>query len=120
MSNEKLADTQEPVFFIEVQGDDWIQAGRIPGSTFDFSNLPDGIVNLYAAQPAPQERRQDDGWIDFNERVPDKLTPVIVMYAGGEMWAAIWSGEYWDDGLDSDEVRNITHWRPMPPMPDQE
>ncbi|HCP1227791.1 TPA: DUF551 domain-containing protein [Escherichia coli] len=67
-----------------------------------------------------QERRQDDGWIDFNESVPDKLTPVIVMYADGNKWAAIWSGEYWDDGLDSDEVINITHWRPMPPTPDWE
>lgn len=44
----------EPVFFIEVEGDDWIQAGRIPGSTFDFNNLPDGINKLYATpQPAP-------------------------------------------------------------------
>lgn len=40
-----------PVFFIEVDGDDWVQAGRLPGS--DFSNPPDGIVNLYAAPPAP-------------------------------------------------------------------
>ncbi|HDC1597083.1 TPA: hypothetical protein O7V39_003432 [Salmonella enterica] len=43
----------KPVFFIEVEGDDWIQAGRIPGSTFDFNNLPDGINTLYAAPPAP-------------------------------------------------------------------
>lgn len=27
--------TAEPVFYIEVEGDDWTQAGRIPGSTFD-------------------------------------------------------------------------------------
>lgn len=45
---------QEPVFFIEVEGDDWIQAGRIPGSTFDFNNLPDGINKLYAAPQLPQ------------------------------------------------------------------
>ncbi|EAN1667254.1 molecular chaperone DnaJ [Salmonella enterica] len=57
----------EPVFFIEVEGDDWIQAGRIPGSTFDFSNLPDGINKLYAAPPAPVI--QDD-WV----MVPKKLT----------------------------------------------
>lgn len=44
----------EPVFFIEVDGDDWIQAGRIPGSTFDFNNLPDGVNKLWAApQPSP-------------------------------------------------------------------
>ncbi|WP_338843863.1 DUF551 domain-containing protein [Citrobacter europaeus] len=43
----------EPVFFIEVDGDDWIQAGRIPGSTFDFNNLPDGVNKLWASpQPA--------------------------------------------------------------------
>lgn len=48
----------EPVFFIEVDGDDWIQAGRIPGSTFDFNNLPDGINKLYAAPPAPDSEAQ--------------------------------------------------------------
>ncbi|MFB0541416.1 hypothetical protein [Citrobacter portucalensis] len=42
----------EPVFFIEVDGDDWIQAGRIPGCTFDFYNLPDGVNKLWAATPA--------------------------------------------------------------------
>ncbi|HCB1917918.1 TPA: hypothetical protein MYQ36_003895 [Citrobacter braakii] len=52
--DEVLASSNaEPVFFIEVDGDDWIQAGRIPGSTFDFNNLPDGINRLYAAPPAP-------------------------------------------------------------------
>ncbi|HBK3300224.1 TPA: hypothetical protein KEX12_001104 [Citrobacter koseri] len=50
----------EPVFFIEVEGDDWIQAGRIPGSTFDFNELPDGIVNLYTAPPAPVEPLTDE------------------------------------------------------------
>ncbi|MCL6366225.1 hypothetical protein EXT60_18510 [Pectobacterium carotovorum subsp. carotovorum] len=44
---------KEPVFFIEIEGDDWIQSGRIPGSTFDFNNLPVGINNLYAAPPLP-------------------------------------------------------------------
>ncbi|MDM2998975.1 MULTISPECIES: hypothetical protein [Citrobacter] len=50
----------EPVFFIEVEGDDWVQAGRIPGSTFDFNDLPDGIVNLYTAAPAPVEPLTDE------------------------------------------------------------
>lgn len=43
----------EPIFFIEVEGDDWINAGRILGSTFDFNNLPDGVNKLYAAPPTP-------------------------------------------------------------------
>ncbi len=54
LQERRKADS-EPVFFIEVEGDDWIQAGRIPGSKFDFNNLPDGINKLYAApQPAPE------------------------------------------------------------------
>ncbi|MGQ3662788.1 hypothetical protein [Citrobacter braakii] len=54
LQEHRKADS-EPVFFIEVEGDDWIQAGRIPGSKFDFNNLPDGINKLYAApQPAPE------------------------------------------------------------------
>jgi hypothetical protein len=47
-----------PVFFIEVEGDDCIPAGRIPGSTFDFKKLPDGINKLYAAtQPVTKRDR---------------------------------------------------------------
>ncbi|MBN3265403.1 hypothetical protein [Pectobacterium brasiliense] len=44
---------EKPVFFIEIEGDDWIQSGRVPGSDLDFNNLPDGINNLYAATPLP-------------------------------------------------------------------
>lgn len=70
------APASEPIFFIEIEGDDWINAGRIPGSTFDFNNLPDGVNKLYAAPPAPavpgidelrltferSERESDDGF----------------------------------------------------------
>lgn len=74
----KAAMDSEPVFFIEVEGDDWINAGRIPGSTFDFNNLPDGINNLYAApQPAPVVSFYRDGieaaakWIDQQREAYD-------------------------------------------------
>jgi hypothetical protein len=59
-----VARNAEPVFFIEIEGDDWIQAGRIPGSTFDFNNLPDGINKLFATPPVPvvpDEKCDDDG-----------------------------------------------------------
>ncbi|WP_228724007.1 DUF551 domain-containing protein [Raoultella ornithinolytica] len=51
----KAAMDSEPVFFIEVEGDDWINAGRIEGKNRqDLGLLPDGINYLYAApQPAP-------------------------------------------------------------------
>jgi len=45
--------TAQPVFFIEIEGDDWINAGRIEGNTRpDLGLLPDGINYLYAASPA--------------------------------------------------------------------
>lgn len=40
--------TAEPVYFVEIEGDQDINAGRIPGSTFDFNNVPDGVNKLYA------------------------------------------------------------------------
>ena len=62
----------EPVFFIEVDGEDWIQAGRIPGSTFDFNNLPDGVNKLWATpQPAP-------------------IVPTVTFYRDGIEAAATW------------------------------
>lgn len=68
MDSEPVA-VVEPVFFIEVEGDDWINAGRIPSSTFDFNNLPDGINKLYVApQPAPVVQM-------VSEEPPEHLLP---------------------------------------------
>lgn len=51
----------EPVFFIEVEGDDWINAGRIEGKNRqDLGLLPDGINYLYAApQPLTDAEREE-------------------------------------------------------------
>lgn len=61
-----------------------------------------------------------DGWIPVSERMPDKLIPVMVMYADGEMWSAMWSGQFWDDGCTIPDPHAITHWREMPEAPRQE
>ncbi|MHB9319283.1 DUF551 domain-containing protein [Phytobacter diazotrophicus] len=66
---------------------------------------------LAAAPTAP------DGWIPVSERMPDKLIPVMVMYEDGEMWSAIWSGQFWDDGCAIPDPHSITHWRDMPDAP---
>ena len=60
-----------------------------------------------------------DGWIPVSERMPDKLIPVMVMYADGEMWSAMWSGQFWDDGCTIPDPHAITHWREMPAAPQQ-
>ncbi|HBE9093411.1 hypothetical protein [Serratia fonticola] len=59
----------QPVFSNEIEGDDWINAGRLPGSTFDFNNLPDGINHLYAAPPAPALQQCFHDAIDDMENV---------------------------------------------------
>lgn len=58
-----------------------------------------------------------DGWIPVSERMPDKLIPVMVMYEDGDMWSAIWSGQFWDDGCAIPDPHSITHWRDMPDAP---
>lgn len=61
---------QEPVFFVEIDGDDWINAGRIEGKDRpDLGLLPDGINYLYA-NPAPSIPAVPDGYV----LMPMKLT----------------------------------------------
>jgi len=46
--------TAEPVYFVEIEGDQDINAGRVTeGKRPDLGLLPDGINHLYAAPPAP-------------------------------------------------------------------
>ncbi|WP_234833680.1 DUF551 domain-containing protein [Enterobacter hormaechei] len=61
-----------------------------------------------------------DGWVDCSERMPDKLIPVMVMYADGEMWSALWTGTKWDDGTEFPDPHPVTHWQEMPAAPQQE
>ncbi|HAT5009708.1 TPA: hypothetical protein I9774_000564 [Serratia marcescens] len=51
MARELLANREaQPVFFIEIEGDDWVNAGRIEGENRpDLGLLPDGINYLYTA-----------------------------------------------------------------------
>ncbi|VGA66937.1 Uncharacterised protein [Klebsiella pneumoniae] len=64
----------EPVFFIEVEGDDWINAGRIEGKNRpDLGLLPDGINYLYAApQPLTDAEREE-----LQERRKADSEPVV-------------------------------------------
>lgn len=81
---------------------------------FDFGaeDSKDAWHRLLAAAP-----KTPDGWIPVSERMPDKLIPVMVMYEDGDMWSAIWSGQFWDDGCAIPDPHSITHWRDMPDAP---
>ncbi|HBT9662463.1 TPA: DUF550 domain-containing protein [Klebsiella pneumoniae] len=68
----------EPVFFIEVEGDDWINAGRIEGKKRpDLGLLPDGINYLYAApQPAPDREQVRREHAEWSQATFDNVGPV--------------------------------------------
>ncbi|WJV38606.1 hypothetical protein QVN03_25125 [Raoultella terrigena] len=55
MARELLASREtQPVYFVEIEGDQDINAGRIEGRDRpDLGLLPDGINYLYTAPPAP-------------------------------------------------------------------
>lgn len=83
--------TAEPVFFITVEGDDWIQAGRVEGKKrFDLGLLPDGINFLYANPPVVNcepiyQVQYDNDWRDVERSQYDDHaahgSPVRIVYA---------------------------------------
>ncbi|HGE8301217.1 TPA: DUF551 domain-containing protein [Serratia marcescens] len=77
MARELLANREaQPVFFIEIEGDDWINAGRIESKNRpDLGLLPDGINYLYAAPPAPAVNASPDfeTWFVEKYKQPERL-----------------------------------------------
>lgn len=75
--------------------------------------------------------KMDDGWIACSERMPKAETPVLVYIKGrvrtGELrWETPTYEEtfapymYWDDPDDDGQMwewDDVTHWRPLPPLP---
>ena len=105
----------EPVFFIEVEGDDWIQAGRIPGSTFDFNELHDGIVNLYTAPPAPvvpDEMTMADAIMEIDAKDADMWTGRIGFQKG---WNACRAAMLNHSGRVTDMVEHVSQPYKLPP-----
>ncbi|MDM3156025.1 DUF550 domain-containing protein [Citrobacter sp. Cf122] len=110
-------------------------AQRIKGPSFDkYAHSPSQAIDVLEAAifgysedscgaamlKAANSPVTPDCWIPVSERMPDKLIPVMVMYADGEMWSAMWSGQFWDDGCTIPDPHAITHWREMPAAPKQE
>ena len=60
---ERRKAAEKPIFFVEIEGDDWINAGRIEGKERqDLGMLPDGMNFLYAApQLAPESDISNSG-----------------------------------------------------------
>lgn len=75
------------------------------------------LWRIWCSIRAAMLQSEPEGWIPVSERMPDKLIPVMVMYEDGDMWSAIWSGQFWDDGCAIPDPHSITHWRDMPAAP---
>lgn len=89
-------------------------------------------MRAYArAVEARVREKMDDGWIACSERMPKAETPVLVYIKGrvrtGELrWETPTYEEtfapymYWDDPDDDGQMwewDDVTHWRPLPPLP---
>lgn len=73
-----------------------------------------------AAMPS----RSDDGWRTIDS-APKDGTEVLVCRPDGDEWemrVAYWTGRRWwlevyDNGLERSSIYEPTHWRPLPPPP---
>ncbi|MHA1060608.1 DUF551 domain-containing protein [Enterobacter kobei] len=66
----------DPVYFVEIEDGQDINAGRIEGKNRpDLSLLPDGINHLYAAPPAPANA-EPVAWLWSNRKHPGEVTLV--------------------------------------------
>lgn len=82
--------TAEPVYFVEIEGDQDINAGRVEGKTrFDLGLLPDGINFLYANLPVVNsdpiyQVQYGNDWCDVERAQYDNHaahgSPVRVVY----------------------------------------
>ncbi|MBA1485965.1 hypothetical protein G9H14_03860 [Klebsiella pneumoniae] len=106
------APEREPVFFIEVEGDDWINAGRIEGKNRpDLGLLPDGINYLYAIpQPLTDAEREELQ----ERRKADSEPAIIVGDDGGDALAYRRLIQSFSPG-----TKLYRHAQPAPVVPDE-
>ena len=60
-----------------------------------------------------------DGWIPGDERLPDDDHDVLALVGGTEHMVAWYYRDGWYWGR-AERLPNVTHWRPLPPPPEQE
>lgn len=73
-----------PVYFVEIEDGQDINAGRIEGKNRpDLSLLPDGINHLYAAPPAPVSVPEEVSWEDVPEEITEDDMALASAWAHG-------------------------------------
>lgn len=44
--------------------------------------------------------------------------PEVLLTDGGSIWIGFWNGRSWDDGDFFDDLGPMTHWMPLPSLPE--
>lgn len=60
-------------------------------------------------------------WISVEDRLPEANEKVLVVEKYGISCAYLWGGcekPYFVDDTEMIEIDNVTHWMPLPPLPE--
>lgn len=60
----------------------------------------------------------NNGWISCSERMPEQFECVMAYTKYGEVWTGIYDFR-WDFYCDNRLVKNVTHWKPLPELPEE-
>ncbi len=65
---------------------------------------------------------QPDGWISVKDRLPDTNRDIIVCLNSRVVRCGWYSPniQVWFDADTTDEIKSVTHWRPLPDPPRME
>jgi hypothetical protein len=64
-------------------------------------------------------------WVKVSERLPELNSVVLAFSKGYGLQKAVYEGDQWtvqspDAYMEEAALTDVTHWRPLPPSPDEE
>ena len=76
-------------------------------------------LELSRLQAENERLRKSMEWISVDDRLPDHFDDVLVICKDRECWVTHHEyGQWWRTGID--ELKDVTHWMPLPPEPTDE
>lgn len=102
------------------ESDSWIEA-----SPYDPDWVANNAVTWTPRQVEAEFRAQEEelvrnrGWISVKKRRPDHPGHEVLATDGPHCYVAIFDRAWWCQ-QSGQQLRDITHWRPLPPVPPDE